>query len=331
MPHALIRRLLRFLAPVLGFSLLFAAPPQASATTANVDLRLVLAVDSSGSIDDHEFTLQRWGYANAFRNPRVIRAIRNGNHRAIAVTYIEWSGPGIQVTIADWTLIKDAESANRFADKLQAAPRAMISGSGTAVGEAILMAAQHFDNNDFKSPRLVIDISGDGPTTVGRPASWARDLVAARGITINGLPIIDERYPNLQLFFLDHVIGGPGAFAIPAHGFKDFAAAVLSKLIREIAGITPSSNVAMEGGRKASAAGQPGRSACVPGCRLSRHEFGGRWGVRKSLHFRAHRPGRDRVGPNITVNDSDFVRVRSWVQIRPHGSTNGRTIAAIHR
>ena len=110
-----------------------------------------------------------------------------------------------------------------------------------------------------------------------RPASWARDLVAARGITINGLPVIDARYRNLHLFFLDHVIGGPGAFAIPAHGFKDFAAAVLSKLIREIAGTTPSSNVAMEGGRKASAAGQPGRSACVPGCRLSRHEFGGRW------------------------------------------------------
>ena len=79
-----------------------------------------------------------------------------------------------------------------------------------------------------------------------RPASWARDLVAARGITINGLPVIDARYRNLHLSFLDHVIGGPGAFAIPAYGFKDFAAAVLNKLIREIAGTTPASDVAMD-------------------------------------------------------------------------------------
>lgn len=244
--RAMIRGLLGFLVLVLGLSLQIAVVAETSAATNNVDLQLVLAVDSSGSIDDNEFILQRWGYANAFRNPRVIAAIRSGVHRAIAVTYIEWSGPGIQVTIADWTLIKDAATANRFAEKLESVPRAMISGNGTAVGEAILMAAAHFDDNDFNSPRLVIDISGDGPVTRGRPASWARDLVVARGITINGLPVIDRRYPDLEFFFLDHVIGGPGAFAIPAYGFKDIAAAVLSKLIREIAGGTPSSDVALQ-------------------------------------------------------------------------------------
>ncbi len=289
--HALKRGLLGTLAPVLGISLLFAAPAETSATTNKVDLRLVLAVDSSGSIDDGEFILQRWGYANAFRNPRVIGAIRSGVHQAIAVTYIEWSGPGIQVTIADWTLIKDAATANRFADSLEAVPRAMISGNGTAVGEAIVMAAAHFDDTNFNSPRLVIDISGDGPTTRGRPASWARDKVVARGITINGLPVIDMRYPDLELFFLDHVIGGPGAFAIPAYGFKDIAAAVLSKLIREIArlpksyggqaGETPSSDVATasdvatERGRKAFAAGRSGQPNCVLGRRPGSDQSGG--------------------------------------------------------
>lgn len=228
--------------------MLIATPAATSATTTKVDLQLVLAVDSSGSIDDEEFVLQRWGYAKAFRNPRVIGAIRNGVHQAIAVTYIEWSGPGIEVTIADWTVIKDAATANRFADTLEAVPRAMISGNGTAVGEALLMAMDHFEENGFDSPRRVIDISGDGPTTVGRPASWARDLVVEQGITINGLPVIDLRHPDLEIFFLDHVIGGPGAFAIAAHGFKDIAAAVLSKLIREIAGQAPPADVAMEGG-----------------------------------------------------------------------------------
>ena len=185
------------------------------------------------------------------------------------------------MTIADWTLIKDAATANRFADRLEAVPRAMISGNGTAVGEAIVMAAAHFDDNNFNSPRLVIDISGDGPVTVGRPASWARDLVVAQGITINGLPVIDMRYPNLELFFLDNVIGGPGAFAIPAYGFKDIAAAVLSKLIREIAGETPSSDVAMasdvatEMGPNAPAAGQSRHPHCVPGRRPGGVEYGG--------------------------------------------------------
>ena len=284
---ALKRGLVGILAPVLGFALLFAAPAETSAATDNVDLRLVLAVDSSGSIDDNEFILQRWGYANAFRNPKVIAAIRSGVHQAIAVTYIEWSGPGIQVTIADWTLIKDAATANRFADSLESVPRAMISGNGTAVGEAILMAAGHFDDNKFNGPRRVIDISGDGPVTRGRPASWARDLVVAQGITINGLPVIDARYPDLELFFLDHVIGGPGAFAIPAYGFKDIAAAVLSKLIREIAGETPSSDVAMasdvatEIGPNAPAAGPSRRRHCAPGRRPGSAEYGGGCGATK--------------------------------------------------
>ncbi|MEE8515691.1 MAG: DUF1194 domain-containing protein [Alphaproteobacteria bacterium] len=245
------RRLQKYLgpilAPVLGLALLLGLTPQAPATEVKVDLQLVLAVDSSGSIDDKEFALQRVGYAKAFRNPRVIRAIGNGFHRAIAVTYVEWSGPGIQVPIVIWTRINDAASADRFAAALINTPRAQISGHGTAVGEAILMASELFEENDYQSPRRIIDISGDGPTSRGRPASWARDLVIAQGITINGLPILDGRHGNLPLYFLDNVIGGPGSFSITANGFKDFAAAVLSKLIREIAGTEPSTEFAMDG------------------------------------------------------------------------------------
>ena len=245
------RRLQKFLrallAPVLGLALLAGLGAPAPATEVKVDLQLVLAVDSSGSIDEKEFALQRVGYAKAFRNPRVIRAIGNGFHRAIAVTYVEWSGPGIQVPIVIWTRIFDAASADRFAAALIKTPRAEISGHGTAVGEAILMASGLFEENDYQSPRRIIDISGDGPTSRGRPASWARDLVIAQGITINGLPILDGRHGNLHLYFLDNVIGGPGSFAIPANGFKDFAAAVLNKLIREIAGTGPSPEFAMDG------------------------------------------------------------------------------------
>ncbi len=230
------------LVPLLGLVLVISAPGLARAVP--VDVEIVLAVDASGSVDDEEYALQRFGYANAFRNPRILRAIRNGAHGAIAVTFVEWTGPELHITIADWALIKDAASANRFASELQGKERVLFGG-GTAVGDAILYGASLFANNSFEGNRHVIDISGDGPTNRGYPASLARDLVAKQGITINGLPILDGFYPGLHLFYLDHVIGGPGAFAIPAKGFKDFAAAVLSKLIREIAGLDASGDVAM--------------------------------------------------------------------------------------
>ena len=208
---------------------------QTPAKAAAVDLELVLAVDASGSIDTVEYVLQKWGYVKAFKNPRVIKAIESGVRGAIAVTYVEWTGPGLQESIVGWTLINDAASANKFTEALLAAERELFSG-GTAVGEAMLHASTLFEDNGFEGARRVIDISGDGPTNKGRAASWARDQVARQGITINGLPIADE-YPDLHLFFLDHVIGGPSAFAIPARDFQDFSAAILSKLIREIAGL----------------------------------------------------------------------------------------------
>ena len=225
----------KFLLPAAVFCALASAPARA----APVDVELVLAVDASGSVDEEEYILQRAGYAKAFSHPRVIAAIRSGVHRAIAVTYVEWTGPGLYEVIAGWTLIDDAKSAKGFAERLFTSPRELFSG-GTAVGDAIIYSATLFDDNGFEGARRVIDISGDGPTNKGRPASSARDEVVRQGITINGLPIIDEYY-GLHVFFLDHVIGGPGAFAIPAKDFASFQSAILSKLIREIAGDDPSS------------------------------------------------------------------------------------------
>src|SRR3546814_12287309 len=45
--------------------------------------------------------------------------------------------------------------------------------------------------------------------------------------------------PDLDLYFRDCVIGGPGAFLEVAVDFPDFARAVRRKLILEIAGRTP--------------------------------------------------------------------------------------------
>ncbi len=68
----------------------------------NTDLLLVLAADVSRSIDEGEFELQRKGYAAALSDPRVLAAIRGGTNGTIAVCFVEWSGAGEQLVVADW-------------------------------------------------------------------------------------------------------------------------------------------------------------------------------------------------------------------------------------
>lgn len=208
-------------------------PGLAAQAQEKVDLELVLMADASGSIDDDEFLLQRLGVAQAFRNPRVASAVGSGPLGKIAVMYVEWTGPFLQTRIADWTVLSSPASAQAFAARLESAPRELFSG-GTAVGHAILYGAKTLAENAFAGTRRVIDISGDGPNNRGIPASLARDQAVAAGITINGLPILSN-WPGLDIYFLDNVIGGPGAFSIPARGFRDFNSAILTKLIREIA------------------------------------------------------------------------------------------------
>jgi hypothetical protein len=219
---------------ILAAFLALSVPTQAAAQQ-KVDLELILMADGSGSVDDGEFTLQRHGYARALRNPRVLSAIRNGPIGSIALSYVEWSGHFLKAEIVPWTIVKSAADMEIIAQKLESHPR-QIYGGGTAVGSAILYGAQSILNNQFKGTRRVVDISGDGPDKDGIPASVGRDQAVAMGVTVNGLPILAGEF-GLDVFFLDNVIGGPGAFSIPARGFKDFYSAILTKLIREIAGV----------------------------------------------------------------------------------------------
>lgn len=210
---------------------LAAAPAQAQQ---KVDVELILMADVSGSVDQEEFLLQRRGYAQALRNPRVLSAIRNGPLGGIAISYVEWSGHFLKSVIVPWTLVRTPVDVEKVAQRLEGHPRE-IYGGGTAVGSAILYGAESIRNNAFDGVRKVVDVSGDGPDKDGLPASVGRDQAVAMGVTVNGLPIIGT-YAGLDIFFLDNVIGGPGAFSIPARDFKDFQAAILTKLIREIAG-----------------------------------------------------------------------------------------------
>jgi len=209
-----------------------ARPPAAAPASQRVDLNLVLAVDSSGSVDDDRFELQKQGYARAFLNPRVLNAIRNGNEQAIAVTMVQWTGPTLHVVMVPWTVIHDQRSAQAVAAAIAAAPR-QIFGGGTSVSGAIDFSVLLLNASPYRGTRRVIDISGDGSNNLGRPAEQARDEAVRAGIRINGLPILAVE-PDLDQYFRQSVIGGPGAFTIPVKNYDAFADAILRKLVAEI-------------------------------------------------------------------------------------------------
>ncbi len=223
-------------AGVAGWLLLVAAVAGApAAAQTRVDLQLVLAVDASGSVDQVRFELQKRGYVAAFRHARVLEAIRSGPNHAIAVTMTQWTGPGLQVQVVGWAMVGDEESAAAFAAAVERAPRQLFSG-GTSISGAIDHAMALFPRSPFRGGRRVIDVSGDGSNNRGRPVTLARDEAIAAGIGINGLPILALE-PDLDRYYQDNVIGGPGAFVVVARDYETFGEAILKKLITEIAAV----------------------------------------------------------------------------------------------
>ena len=206
-----------------------------------VDVELVLAVDVSWSMDRGEQEMQRAGYAAAFRSEEVQRAIMNGVHGRVAVSYVEWAGTFAQSVVVPWTLIDSRETADGFAYRLQT--EEPERERRTSISAAIDFIVPLFERNGFDGLRQVIDISGDGPNNQGRMVTAARDNAVARGVTINGLPLMTSggysswgSIPDLDLYYQDCVIGGPGAFMIPVNDWSQFAEAVRRKLVMELAG-----------------------------------------------------------------------------------------------
>ena len=204
-----------------------------------VDLALVLAVDVSLSMEPDEQELQRQGFVEAFRSPEVHEAIRKGMLGRIAVTYVEWAGAGYQQVVVPWTVIEQPSDSRGFAARLV---ESSIQRFGyTSISGAIDFGLIQLRQSGVTPVRKVIDISGDGANNQGRIVTAARDEAVAQGITINGLPLMLNRpggawdIDNLDLYFRDCVIGGPGAFMIPVREKHQFAQAVRTKVVREIA------------------------------------------------------------------------------------------------
>jgi hypothetical protein len=210
--------------------LLFTAPLHAQ----EVDLELVLLADASGSITQSEIDFQRESTATAITDTAVLEAIGNTLTGSIAVTYVEWAAN--QATVVDWTVIDSPETAEAFAAALLGPPR--LASGRNAIGNALLEGKRVIETNEIQSLRKVIDFSGDSTGNFsGVSIEAARQEVVAAGIVINGLPILDGGPDDTLLQEYEaRIIGGPGAFAIPALGRDDFVSALRRKLILEIAG-----------------------------------------------------------------------------------------------
>ncbi len=224
--------LIRAILGVLMSLLIMVAP--ARARNQGVDLELAFVVDASGSIDDRETRLQRQGYADALAHPRVQNAIGSGFLRSVAVAYIEFAADGCATLSVNWTRISNVAEARAFGAKILARERMFCPG-GNAIGEAIAFATASMEGNKFEGTRRVIDVSGDGPNTIGIEAEDARDVAVGLGITINGLVIHRPMMPDLDQYYRQSVTGGPGSFVIKADDRRNFAEAILKKIILEIA------------------------------------------------------------------------------------------------
>jgi hypothetical protein len=201
-----------------------------------VDLALVLAVDVSESVDAERYALQIEGIARALESPRFVDAIDAGENRAVALLVMEWSDRQSQAVTVAWTRVTDEESAGAVAARMR---RSVRSSNGlTAMGDALIAAKKQLESVPWEARRRTVDVSGDGMANIGVPVTVARDLLVAEGIAINGLPILTEE-PWLEVYYNDYVIGGPGAFVIPAESYSAFAEAMTAKLVAEIAAIAP--------------------------------------------------------------------------------------------
>jgi len=238
-----------------------------------VDVELVLAVDVSYSMDPDEQALQREGYVLALRSREFLQALHQGANAKVAVTYIEWAGQYDQKIIMPWRLVDGPEAADAVAAELAAAP--YRRASRTSISGGLRFAKTLFDHSGYHGLRRVIDVSGDGANNAGLPIVPTRDEVVASGITINGLPLMLKRpnpgtmdIENLDVYYEDCVVGGPGSFVIPVRERSQFVEATRTKMILEVAGREPSPRI-----MKASA--DKPRISCTIGEKMWQDRWGG--------------------------------------------------------
>jgi hypothetical protein len=241
--------------------MLLALWPQISraADAPAADVALVLAVDVSESVDDARYRLQMDGIAQALEDPAVIATITSGPTGRILLAMVVWADHA--ETAIPWTLVASKADALALAENIRTLKRyggefTCLSRMLGTIGDTVLATLP------AAVSRVVIDVSGDGIDNCSPDATTRanRDLLVKRGVTINGLPIIEHpgeivgsgayRAPGealenlrplesreqltLDAWYRDTVMGGELAFILAANGYGDFARAMRQKFVTEI-------------------------------------------------------------------------------------------------
>jgi hypothetical protein len=237
-----------------------------------VDVELVLAVDVSYSMDIEELAIQREGYAQAVTSKDFLQALKTGPNGRIAVAYFEWAAANDQKLVLQWRVIDGPESADAVAAEILKTP--IRRASRTSISGAIQYAMTLFDENPYRGLRRVIDISGDGPNNNGIMVTVARDAALEKGVVINGLPIMAKTpsyatmdIENLDYYYEDCVIGGPGSFVVAIKERDKFKEAIRTKLVLEVAGLQPEGRVIPTSAREP-------RVPCTVGERIWQERWG---------------------------------------------------------
>lgn len=219
-----MKSLLRGIA-ITAFTLLM----NMQAHAVSVALELQLMIDTSGSVDQTEFILQRDGYVAAFNNVAVHNAIIAVGNIAVSVAYFSTTAtPGVPTdptgTLINpqigWTQLSSAMDAMNFANMIMGLSHTdnidddddmtVVPSGGTGetnIADAIRFGINSLNDNDFDGQRRVIDISTDGvqntlidgtdgtftcipeDTHCADIAEMQRDAAALAGITVNALAI----------------------------------------------------------------------------------------------------------------------------------------------
>lgn len=203
----------------------------AAVAEAGCRLALVLALDVSSSVDAREYDLQRLGLASALGSPDVRHAILQGAPGHVTLSVFEWSGYRQQKLQLDWSVL-DSHAAIDAAVATLARMDRSHDDFPTSMGPALAYGAQLLQRGPACA-RRVIDVSGDGVNNYRFGPAEAYRHFPLSDVTVNGLVILGDQ-PDVQRYYGEEVLRGPGAFMILADGFEAFEEAMTRKLYREI-------------------------------------------------------------------------------------------------
>jgi len=217
-----------------------------------VDTALIVAVDVSNSVDEQRYRLQMEGIAQALEDPSVIQAIIGGAKGGILFSMITWADrPTVSLP---WTHIASAEQARATAMRVRTLARQ--GGEFTCMSRMMRFVSDKIvPQVPARAAKVVLDISGDGRDNCNEkePIETVRDELVSYGVTVNGLPILEEApgaegervrtqsylpeeqdTAELEGWFRAHIKGGPGSFVLPANGYADFGRAIRQKFVLEV-------------------------------------------------------------------------------------------------